>query len=486
LLSGIPVLIVALLPAQSLPSGVRLDPVVGLHPSAIGRAGDKVHIVGLDNSYAQVLRYARSLDGGRTWPGGLQALGYTGRAVSLAVDGDHVFVALDAATCSLLSSFDGGAHWQPPVSLPFAYGSMQVQANGLDVNVFSNVSIQLVHSGDGGLSWSAPVNLAIGLPGASAGDGSLQVVRDGSEIHLFWIHATPALYLAHQVSMDGGATWLPAAQSIANAPLVGAAMGAGCLLVQAGSTLWRSTNHGATWTPVPGHGFAFPIALAMDGSNVLAVERAPTWWPTVPLRMATSNDAGMTWSVSAATIATLPWERVEADVAGTAMFVRLYGGSGDLHQSDDFGSTWRQLDGSATEAFLVGPDGGIALTFTSGLSTGLWAWVVEGHTGTSSSGGVDPTLTGHGLVGLGRTFQLDLANALGGSYAAYVLNLGAFVLLPTSGQPGLPGDGAASLPIAVPLDPTLLGLRLLSYCMVYDPGAPGSIRYTNARESWVR
>jgi len=515
-------LLAASLPAQVPPHGVNLDPSIILNRSAIARDGDRVHIVGVDNLFPSGLRHAHSTDGGRTWPAGLVTLGHPALDVSLAVVGNRVFVASLGGSANpgrwLVASFDGGATWRPPVSLPPGNSVPQVQARGVDVNVFcvgstwTQEGVYLVHSGNGGLSWSAPVDLAVGLPAGSwSTDANLQIVADGSEIHLFWNRHTPLIHTAHQRSMDGGATWLPVAQWITNAPLAGAASGAGRLFVQAGSTMWRSTNHGVTWSPVPGHGFAYPVALAMDGANMLAVEVAPVGTGQM-LRMATSGDAGTTWSVSATTT-TYPVASsvdVQAAVAGTAMFLRRPGGSslGELHQSDDSGGTWRQIAGDANIAFQAGRDGAVALTHFNVLPAGLWVWVLEGHTrfgiGSAGSGALVPTLTGRGLAGLGRTFQLELGNALGGTLAAYLLGYGSAVYFPlgaswiyvgppsmtlvvtTSGQTGQPGAGSAMLPVAIPLDPTLIGLRLLSQCFVLDPGVPAGFCASAARESWIR
>lgn len=527
LLSVTAALLAAALPAQLPPTATRLDPTTRLYEAFIDRDGDTVHVVGTDSSSGVInVRYARSLDGGRTWPIREQVLATNTAARNLVAAGDRVFVACEATGYrTLRASFDRGGTWQTAVVLPSGNWRPTIQVNGVAVNVLfvgssyslpsNNQGVFLVRSADGGLTWSPPVALAVGLPtGSSVSDDTPRVAVDGAAIHLFWNHRTPLFHLAHQRSLDGGATWLPAAQWIANAPLVGVGPGAGRLLVQAGSTLWTSTNHGATWSPLAGHGLAYPSALAMDGTEVLAVEAVPLGTQTL-LRMATSGDAGLTWSVSATTFS-VPFPQyspfVEANVVGDAMFVRHYlpGSSGGtvIEQSDDRGTTWRSLAGAADAAFLPGRDGGVVLTWGPNADS-LWAWVLEGHTrygtGNAGTGAVVPTLTGRGLAGIGRTFQLELANARGGALVGYVFGLADPVDWPlgnharlhvaqpigpnvfvATGVPGQAGVGAATHAIAVPNSTSFVGMRLVSQCFVVDPGAPDGFCATGARESWIR
>lgn len=506
---------VGLLPSQVPPNGVRLDSTVHQGGLSIGRHGDTVHVVGTDSNFPTSLRYARSSDGGRTWPIRERVL-IQGSSLLMVVAEDRVFVGYqDGGVSFLLASFDGGTTWQQPLQLPVGIQLQRIHAVGTDVSVFfiggflNSRGVFQLRSVDGGVSWYSPVDLAIGLPtGSNVGEQGLQIVEDGPELHLFWTHFTPQSFLAHQRSFDGGATWLPNAQVIANATCVAAAFGAGRLLVQASSTLWTSSNHGVTWSPLAGHGFAFPVALVMDGNEVLAVESVWTG-SGQQLRTATSNDAGLTWSVSATAMA-IPAGSVTAAVVGDARFVRYKGGGlvSALYQSDDRGATWRQIDGEVSAGFLPGRDGCIVLT--EGLSfIGLWAWVLEGHTGYSmgnaGTGGVVPNLTGRGLAGLGRTFYLHLERALGGTLAGYVFGFGAtaatligpntrllvaqpigplFVM--TSGASGQAGTGTATFAAPVPNDPSCVGLRLLSQAFVVDPGAPDGFCATAARESWIR
>lgn len=509
--------------AQVPSSATRLDPSTRQRRPHLGRDGDTVHVVATNIDFTTDVYYARSGDGGRTWPVRERILATNTEVTGLAVSGDDVFVACNSnGDRSLLASFDRGDSWQTAVVLPPGYRRARVYAFGSNVLVFcvgasysQNHRVLVVQSADRGRSWSAPRELSLGLPtGSTVTDDEPQVVVEGAAIHLFWNRGTPLLHLAYQSSMDGGATWLPTARWLTNAPLVGAGMGAGRLLVQASSTLWMSSNHGATWAPLPGHGLAHPSALAMDGANALVVEAVSTSGGAV-LRMASSRDAGHTWTVSNTTFAAaaaLINPLAEAHVIGDAMFVRHYtsGGSGltNIQQSDDGGATWRSVFDLATVLFRADRDGGFALV-EERQPAGLWIHSLEGHTrfgtGNAGTGGVVPTLTGRGLAGFGRTIRLELAQARGGALVGYVIGLTGITDLPmgsharlhvaqpigpslqlASGAPGQAGVGTATLAVVIPNAPSLVGLCLVSQCFVVDPGAPDGFCATAARETWIR
>lgn len=513
-----------LLTAQLQPSANRVDLASPLSTAYVGRDGDTLHVVGTDSGGPLNVRYARSLDGGRSWPLQGTVLAANTTAESFAVAGDRIFVAYGAGvTSTLVASFDRGNTWQPPIALPNGARTPQIHADGNVVHVLSigsalsSQGVFLIRSTDGGTTWSAPVDLAAGLPtGSTTTDSAPRVVVDGAAMHLFWNRRTPLLHLVHQRSLDGGATWLPTGRSIANAPLVAACSANGRLLVQASSTLWGSTNQGTTWSPLPGHGLAYPVALAADGAEALAVEVAAASQGGL-LRIATSADSGLTWSVAATTFAGSPGWSADAHVVGDTMFVRHYrpepGGTGAvvIEQSDDHGLTWRTIVGSAHTAFLPGRDGGIVLTQFAN-SVGTWAWVLEGHVragnGNAGTGGIVPTIAGRGLAGIGRTFRSELANARGGSLAAFAFGSAAYagvllgahtrllILQPTgslaisttstTGAPGQAGVGTAAHAVTVPYHTSFIGMQMACQAFVLDPGAPDGFCATAACETRIR
>jgi hypothetical protein len=97
--------------AQIPSHAVQLNPTAVFNSSRLARNGDVVHAVGGS------LLYARSLDGGRTWPVRERTIASAGVLGSLAVDGDHVHVAVESGAFGpyVVSSHDGGTTWYPPV-----------------------------------------------------------------------------------------------------------------------------------------------------------------------------------------------------------------------------------------------------------------------------------------------------------------------------------------------------------------------------------
>lgn len=459
-----------------------------LRNAQIVREGDTVHLLG---ECGGPMRFASSTDGGRTWPMGLRTLTPSVGYYAMAASGPRVYIAWQGLTSArqLWISSDGGLTFPTVRSIPNGFYAPHVHASGLDLNLLQvgdPVGVLALHSADGGATWASSTNLAQGLGGANASDLSLHVFADGGELIAVWERRVPRIHVASCRSTDGGATWSASRMWPTDAPLVAVAAALGRWFAQAGSTLWRSTNHGVTWSPVAGHGFAFPAALAMDGPRLLAVESVAA---NLPLRVAASLDGGDTWSISSMT---LPWwVMVEAAVVGDAMFVVVPGRG--VHQSDDGGVSWRTVEDQEVTAWHAQPDGAIAVAFVPGAAAGDFVWVSEGHsrlgTGTTGTGGIVPSLRGAGLAGIGRTFSLELDDALGGSLAAFWIAIGnasVAVVAPTTGAPGQPGAGAASFPVSVPANPAFVGLRLLSRGYVFDAAAAQGYCATESRESWIR
>lgn len=460
-----------------------------LASAKIIREGDTVLLLGASGNR---LRLGRSADGGRTWPTGLQTLLPTVSDYGFAASGQRVFLAWQAdgsTTRQLGLSTNGGATFPTVRLLPNGRHAPQLYANGPDVILLQlgdPSGVVAVHTGNGGATWSPTVDLAQGLGGTNASDHDLHLIADGREIIAVWQRRTPTHHVASCRSTDGGATWSTAHTWPVNAPLLAVAAEHGRWFAQAGSTLWRSTNHGVTWVPLPGHGFPFPKALAMHGLRMLAVESLGL---NAPLRVAASLDGGDTWSISPTT---LPgWMDLEASVVGDAMFVVVEGRG--VHQSDDGGVTWRMVENQEMVAWHARSDGAIAVAFVTGSAPGDYVWVSEGHTrlgaGTAGTGGLVPSLRGAGLAGIGRSFSLELGQAVGGSLAAFLLTIGnasVAVLAATSGTPGQPGAGGAAHAITVPANPAFVGVRLVSRGYVLDAAAMPGYCTTEERESWIR
>ncbi|MDA0373890.1 MAG: hypothetical protein O2865_08890 [Planctomycetota bacterium] len=116
----------------------------------------------------------------------------------------------------------------------------------------------------------------------------------------------------------------------------------------------------------------------------------------------------------------------------------------------------------------------------------------------AGSGGFAPRALDDAPLFVGGSYRLGVADALGGSVAAFVLStspapagttLGpvpihvsltaphAVLPMPLSGSG--PGVGFATLQFEIPADPNLAGLPLLHQILVVDPGAPGGLAATS-------
>lgn len=107
-----------------------------------------------------------------------------------------------------------------------------------------------------------------------------------------------------------------------------------------------------------------------------------------------------------------------------------------------------------------------------------------------------PTLTTSGCPLAGASVSIHEWNGLGAAAAvlwmgagrASIPMLGGVLLvqpplapipLPLGGVPGMPCAGAATVPLALPANPSLSGLELDFQAMILDPGAPGGVAMTD-------
>ena len=517
-------MLVAQVPAHA----VLLNPTIGLDELRCARSAATLHVIGKTMQPApSFIHYARSTDGGRTWPQREVPLAFALALGDLDVHGDHVHAAVNAFWTGphVISSHDGGATWLPPIRVS---ASSNVLAAAMPLLHVDGDTVNIVwperrdqgkywtnRSTDGGLTWLAhDVKLGVGVP-ASTADGLPQLVAHGASLHVFWSSVQPQTYTAHQRSLDGGATWLPTAQLLTNVSLLRAAGSPEVLVItdQDATNLLGSTDQGATWTPLGGHGITRIADLTVHGSDVLMVGRlAATPASTVQLQV--SVDRGVSWLPTPYLVAAARTWSATARATSDAQFVHFvfandsFSPLGVVIQSDDFGVGWRLLAGDASRGFWASDDGGVALSKTGYSGTDVLAWVCEGHTnlgsGTAGAGGFVPELRGRGLAGLGRIFALEVGSAPGGSFGAFFTGFGPATNVPlgtatqylqqpivtaaftTSGLPGVPGVGTASLPVAVPASAALSGYRLLSQAFVVDPAVADGFVATRAVESWIR
>lgn len=516
----------AALVAQVPAHAVLLNPQVGLDTLRFCRSGATLHLVGRTMQPTPgFVHYARSTDGGRTWPQRELPLAFATALGGLAATGDHVHVACNAAYTGphVMSSFDGGATWGPPLRVSVASNVMGaaeplLHANGDVVNVVwfeqrPGGSYQANRSVDGGLTFGAlDVPLAAGLPAATT-EGLPLLVAHGDSLHVFWSSVQPQVYTAHQRSLDGGATWLPTPQLLSTSASTFVAGSPDVLLATdyAAVDFQRSVDQGTTWHPVTGHGITRIAALAANGPLVLLVGYVAAQ-PASTVQLQVSRDRGATWLPTPYLVPAARQWSAQAQATRDALFVHFtfvndgFQPPGVVIQSDDFGISWRLVGGAAGRSVHASDDGAIVLAKTGYSGTDVLAWVLEGHTalgtGTSGASGRVPTLAGRGLSGLGRTFSLDVEQAPDGALGAVFGAFGPAVSVPfgratlwvaqpivtaafTTGAQGTAGAGTASLLVPVPNTPALAGHRLVAQALVLDSGTSDGFAATNGVESWL-
>ncbi len=520
------VVVGAALSRAQIPShAVLLNPTASLNEIKIARSGDGLHVVGITPSpYPFFIHYAGSTDGGRTWPMREVPLAYAYALGDLVAEGPHVHVAVSTRWAGpfVISSNDGGTTWAPGVRVSQESNVLAVSApilrkngpvlnvvwveNRGDNNIYTNRSV------DHGVTWMAhDQNLSAGLP--SGTDFGPTVVALGGELHVFWGRVSPTVQTLYQRSLDGGATWLPAPQVLALAPVVLAVGDLHNLVVSnASGAMLRSDDSGLSWTPVTGHGITQVVDLAICGAHVLLVGRQGNAFP-IDVQLQVSDDAGATWLSVPYIVPQWRNATITARATADASFVHFAFANdssplpGCVIQSDDSGGSWRLVAGDAGAGISTSVDGALVLAKPVNRPD-VWAWVLEGHTtfgrGSPGTGGLEPSLAGGDLAGLSRTFRLTVGNARGGSLgglftsftpladvpfgAARLYVVDPIVTTPflTNGVQGAPAGGSADVYVAVPADPALAGFPLRSQAFVIDPAVADGYAATAAVESWIR
>jgi hypothetical protein len=309
-------------PAVTLIEGHAPFGPVQHHPSAAGDAsgrwvivwsgGDGSISIGLDED----VFVARSGDGGTTWstPALLEADGDSDanddRSPSIATDGAGTWLAAWATLpgVAVARSIDAGATWSSPVAFDaenFARPRIVAMGGGAWVVAYtvyagldSHLEVAARRSLDHGASWTAPATLGVGT--------DVDVATDGSTVAVVW-DVPPGLTDAFITrSLDGGATWMPAAPFpfAGSSPRIaqnGAGTWAVTFLSELPSVVGNpgpyhahatfSTDAAATFsppTPIDTTAAATPATFAAhaagagDGSWVVSLDRAETTYSLEP------------------------------------------------------------------------------------------------------------------------------------------------------------------------------------------------------------
>jgi len=456
--------------------------------------------------------FNRSTDGGRTWLGNdirIDTGSAAGSARSsdpkIAVSGDTVVICWhdqrDGSHPSISSvycnrSLDGGLTWlstdvrvnngvAPGLALAL---NQSITCVGNEVTITwedtrnGDRDVYFSRSLDGGATWPAnDIRIDTGdIPGSANSVFPRHAIR-GDDVHVVWSDFRNGFFtgdIYYNRSLDGGATWLPAAVQIdnsttvtyggANAPRLAVADDSVYviwadnpsdpnLMLQSRDVFFnRSLDRGTTWmtsdirlnNSVPaGTIFTESPDICAVGDNVFTVwidRRMPR---TVAFNR--SDDAGSTWLATdvpishppAGSFASAEEPRI---VASGPLLLATWSdnrsGEHDVYAntSSDSGVTWLPADqrldtgnppGAAssssatpaldsTAAYVAWRDNrsGSPAIFVN-LPFGYFAY----GDGLAGSGGFTPELDGQGLTKLGQTCSYPISNALGGAPSVLVL-----------------------------------------------------------------
>jgi hypothetical protein len=512
-----------------------LNPTAPLLTARFAVADQAIHMVGVTTGqFPHFVHYARSVDGGRSFPLREVPLAWlgttspvTGVLGDLVVDGDAVLavVSMPWAGPWLLRSLDQGASWRPPVrvsvtSLPVTGLPASLHAHQGKVAVVwpenrSNGTLWANHSSDGGASWwPLDLPLDVGLP---VGLTTAVLVRGhGASLHVIYNRGSTPWVAYHQYSRNGGATWLPAPQPISTVQLAHFAATPSLLVAGGnyGDPLLRSLDDGQTWGPlvVPGLLATDAIrSIAADGNRILVVGTRGSTLPQ-PVLLQVSGDGGQSWLAEPYQVPMFRSATITAHVGPDALMVHFAFQdqrfpAAAMIQSDDGGLRWRLVTGTVDRGMVPLRAGFLALAGYSPTGGHWQVWVAEGHTrhgqGSPGTGGIEPQLRGEGTAGLGRTVRYAVGDVVGaapllccwsaeplgamplGGGLFYLQQLVASRLLAANGAAGVAGAGSALTSVTIPNATALAGVRLACQAAVLDAAAGGGVALTAAVESWV-
>jgi hypothetical protein len=509
-------------PGQGPAHATLLNPTLAMNAPVLLHDGDVVHAFGRGSSFVV---YARSRDGGRTWP--LREFGLGPHSSQAA---DRIMAAkTDPTTLLVLAndqvvgpvlwrSTDAGTTWSTAAPLfspsaPAGNGTIALLVDGAAVVAVwlrhASGEVQCRRSTDGGASWLASQTIEAVAP-SSSGD-SLGGWRHGNTIDLLW-NKWPS-GTVRQRSTDGGVTWLPTASAVSPIQMTfGTSDGTNLLVVLVSTGILHSSNGGNTFVPRTIPGMYRAQSLDQEGALMLCVGTAANGFFANTYVFSVSSDGGMTWSASPLLLPTPSVWPIEARVEDGIAYARwLVNPAFGVVTSRNGGASWQLVGGPADGGLWPGVQRNLHLRVDQSLGTTVpryEAYVGIGSSrlgvGTAGTGGIAPELRGQGLPFQGSTTTLQVEHALGGSLGAIAVSFAAPVPLPfgtatvwptvspivfgfaTGGVAGQPGTGAFGLPITIPVATSLVGTSFTSQGFVIDASNVEGIAVSNAIETWLR
>ena len=212
----------AIWPSEDIKTIASVNLVLSSMYSSIAVDGNNIYI-GYSDFNDGYLKFAKSTDGGSTWPvGNIRTVdsGCSGRFASMEVNGTYIYLSYQNYTSSDLKfakSIDGGANWLPsPAIDPIvdatntvgAYTSIAADGNNVYISYYEgtafNEALKFAKSINGGINWSTVITVD-GGGSYRVGETSSIAVK-GSNVYIsYYNFENKSLRFAR--SIDGGANW---------------------------------------------------------------------------------------------------------------------------------------------------------------------------------------------------------------------------------------------------------------------------------------
>jgi hypothetical protein len=279
--------------------------------TAIAASGSTVIISYLDVTNND-LKFARSTDGGASWPAGNIVTvddGAIYSSSSLAMSGSTVHLCYYAdGDLKYAQSTDGGATWPsgnkqtlfaPASTIVGVDSSMALVGSSIYVSYgdSTNDDVLFIRSQDSGSTWTD--NQYIEASGQAGMYSDIAV--SGSDVYVAYVAGNDTRFTK---SADGGETWSPAnivtvdSISYSTVPTISLTIADGALCIARGIYVWRSSDGGATWPSgsrvrfdetLSGNDY---VSLAASGSEVYIGYYSIN---SGDLKFAKSLDGGVSW-----------------------------------------------------------------------------------------------------------------------------------------------------------------------------------------------